>query len=59
MAFADALRVIWQVLIGVAGLGLASSMLMEHKELHNQTDEKWDLDKENMGADAEQGLSPH
>lgn len=54
MAFADSLRVIWQVMIGVSGLGLVSSLLMEHKELHLETDQDWDLGvHENMGADVE------
>ncbi|KZP08866.1 iron permease [Athelia psychrophila] len=56
VAFADALRVIWQVMIGVAGAGLGVSLMMKHVELHNITDQDWDLDEQNAGVDEEKAI---
>ncbi|THH19084.1 hypothetical protein EW146_g2001 [Bondarzewia mesenterica] len=50
VAFADSLKVIWQVLVGVAGLGLLSSLMMKHLPLHTAVDKDWGL-KENNGSD--------
>ncbi|KAJ7183768.1 major facilitator superfamily domain-containing protein [Mycena filopes] len=40
-AFASAMGVMWQVMIGVGALGLLVSLPMKHLELHAATDEKW------------------
>ncbi|KAJ7489650.1 major facilitator superfamily domain-containing protein [Mycena galericulata] len=40
-AFASALGVMWQVMIGIGGLGLLVSFVMKHLSLHADTDEKW------------------
>ncbi|KAJ7278817.1 major facilitator superfamily domain-containing protein [Mycena rebaudengoi] len=44
-AFASALRVMWQVMIGIGALGLLVSLAMKHLPLHVQTDENWELEK--------------
>ncbi|GBE78466.1 Efflux pump FUS6 [Sparassis crispa] len=43
VAFAGSLHVVWQVFIGIAGLGLLFSLLMEHLPLHTQVDKQWGL----------------
>ncbi|KAK7438751.1 hypothetical protein VKT23_017881 [Stygiomarasmius scandens] len=40
-AFADSLSVLWQVMIGIAGLGAISSLFMKGLMLHKSRDEKW------------------
>lgn len=42
-AFADSLQVVWQVMVGIAGLGLVSSLAMKRLPLHTQVDEKWEI----------------
>lgn len=56
VAFADALRVIWEVMIGVSGAGLGVSLMMKHVELHKNTDQAWDLDEERAGMDEEKAI---
>ncbi len=34
---------LWEVMIGIAGLGLFSAMLMKELPLHTAKDEKWGL----------------
>ncbi|KAJ7250496.1 major facilitator superfamily domain-containing protein [Mycena haematopus] len=41
VAFADSLRVVWQVLLGVSGAGLLVSLAMEGLPLHTSVDKKW------------------
>ncbi|THH15540.1 hypothetical protein EW146_g4959 [Bondarzewia mesenterica] len=45
-AFADSLRVLWLLLIGIGGLGALSSLLMKGLALHTHTDEKWAMQAE-------------
>ena len=45
-AFAKGIKVIWQVMIAVAGLGLLSSLLMKALPLHTQLDESWGIEEE-------------
>lgn len=56
VAFADSLRVIWQVMIGVAGVGLLASCMMKHVDLRVTTDQDWDLNAsgKSTGIDDEQ-----
>ncbi|KAF7289718.1 MFS general substrate transporter [Mycena indigotica] len=59
-AFASALSVVWLVMIGIAGLGLLTSLLMKHLTLHGETNEKWGVDDKNNSpisptADSESG----
>ncbi len=56
-AFAGSLHVVWQVLIGIAGIGFLSSLFMEGLPLHNSLDKDWTLDaqgstEEKMDAEA-------
>ena len=43
-AFAGSLVVLWEVMIGVAGMGLLGSLLMKGVPLHTHTDEKWGME---------------
>jgi len=52
-AFADSLRVVWQVLIGVAGIGFLSSLAMKHLPLHTNTDENWGLEERKEEASSD------
>jgi len=53
VAFGNSVRVIWQVLIGIAGLGLLFSLGMEQLALHSKTDDKWGLeDRDDAGQGA-------
>jgi len=40
-AFADGLRTMWFVLIGISALGLVCSLLMKALPLHTKTDDDW------------------
>jgi len=42
-AFIDSLRVVWNVMAGVCGLGFLSTLLMKGLPLHTSTDEAWAL----------------
>ncbi|KIK58928.1 hypothetical protein GYMLUDRAFT_44966 [Collybiopsis luxurians FD-317 M1] len=46
ISFSDSLDVIWQVCIGIAGLGLLMSTVMKHHQLHNATDDKWAMENQ-------------
>ena len=43
-AFARSIAVIWQVFIGLAGLGLISSVFMKGLPLHTEVDKRWGLE---------------
>lgn len=45
-AFANSLQLYWQVMIGISGLGLLSSLLMKGLPLHTSMDENWGLVQE-------------
>ncbi|KAJ7917185.1 iron permease [Mycena leptocephala] len=49
-AFASALGVMWQVMIGIGALGLVVSLAMKHMSLHSDTDEKWGVDENREGT---------
>lgn len=42
-AFANAVQLVWRVMIGVSGAGLLSCLLMREEELRTDMDEKWGL----------------
>ena len=44
-AFAESIGVIWQVMIGIAGIGFIASMFMKGLPLHTQVDQKWGLEE--------------
>lgn len=43
-AFGESAAVIWQVMIGIAAVGLLTSLPMRALPLHTQVDEKWGLE---------------
>ncbi|KAF8502520.1 iron permease [Gautieria morchelliformis] len=45
-AFADSLRILWFVLLGISVVGLLSSLLMKEVEMQTVTDERWGLTDE-------------
>ncbi|KAI0087468.1 iron permease [Irpex rosettiformis] len=45
-AFSDSIRVIWQVMAGISGLGLLCSLPMKGLPLHTQVDERWGIDSD-------------
>lgn len=44
-AFGGSIVVIWQVLIGIAGIGIIASLFMPDLPLPNLKDEKWQMEK--------------
>ncbi|KAI0343447.1 MFS general substrate transporter [Trametopsis cervina] len=44
-AFAESLIVVWQVLIGISGIGLVASLFMKGLPLHTDIDRKWVIDR--------------
>lgn len=52
-AFADSMAVIWQVMIGIAGLGLLLSFLMAEVPLDTTVDESYALKEKEHIPDAE------
>ena len=59
-AFADSLIVLWQVMIGIAGLGLVASLFMKGLPLHTQMDENWGIaEKDESRTDVELELPTH
>lgn len=44
-AFANSLEVVWQVMIGLAGLGFLVSFGVESLTLSTEADEKWGLEE--------------
>ena len=44
-AFAGSIAVIWQVMIGIAGAGLLSSIAMKNVQMGSKVDEKWGMEK--------------
>ena len=55
-AFAASLKVIWEVLLAIAGLGLLSSFLMKAVPLHNAVDEKWALQQHKDEPDIKESI---
>jgi hypothetical protein len=43
-AFAQSTRLLWQVMIGISGLGLATVTLMREESMRTDVDEKWGLE---------------
>ncbi len=39
--FGEALKVVWQVVLGIAGAGFVSSLGMRQLQLHTNIDEHW------------------
>ncbi|KAF7340801.1 MFS general substrate transporter [Mycena sanguinolenta] len=53
-AFADSLKTLWEVLLGIAFMGALSSLLMRGLPLHRFRDEKWAMkEKKNIESDGD------
>ncbi|KAI0353765.1 iron permease [Trametes cingulata] len=53
-AFAQAMRLIWRIMIGISGAGLLTCLLMSEVELRKDSlDEKWGLQDDSSGRDEE------
>jgi hypothetical protein len=55
-AFADALRVVWQVLLGITIAGFLSSLGMRQLHLHTKVDEDWG--REDLSVDQGERIVP-
>ena len=44
-AFALSISVIWEVMIGIAGIGLLASLMMKGLPLHTEVDRQWGLNE--------------
>lgn len=54
VAFADSLRLIWYVMIGVSAVGLITSLPMQEISMHEEKDENWGLkEKKQKSVDLE------
>ena len=42
-AFGESIAVIWRVMVGLIGVGLLASLIMQDVPLHDLTDERWAL----------------
>ena len=45
-AFARSLVVLWEVMIGISGIGLLTVLLMKEIEMRTDVDQQWGLEKE-------------
>ena len=55
-AFARATRLVWLVMLGFAGAGLLSTLLMREETMKKSLDERWGLQEKVRGeGDAERG----
>ena len=52
--FADALKVVWQVVLGIAIAGFLCSLGMRQLQLHTEIDEDWG--REDLPVDETQGV---
>ncbi|KZV73042.1 iron permease [Peniophora sp. CONT] len=56
-AFARSLVVLWEVMIGISGLGLLTVLLMKEIEMRTAVDQQWGLEKEKGSGDAENSVA--
>lgn len=54
VAFAESIRVLWLVMIGISGVGGLAALLMKGLPLHTQVDESWGMEEKRVG-DEERG----
>lgn len=47
-AFADSLRILWFVMLGISTIGFVSSLLIKDMEMQTDVDENWGLKGESM-----------
>lgn len=55
VAFVDALRLIWKVMLGLTALGFLASLGMQSIKLVTETDSKWGLHEKERVGDVELG----
>lgn len=48
VAFADSISVLWQTMIGVAGIGFLACFLMEEVQMKSELDENWGLELQDL-----------
>ena len=53
VAFADSLRVLWQVMTGIAGVGVLASAFMRGLPLSGAVDDKWGMEEDKKPGDVE------
>lgn len=53
VAFAQSLKVVWEVMVGIAGAGLISSLFMKGLPLHTSTDRSWELQQKDQAVNEE------
>ena len=51
VAFADSISVLWQTMIGIAGIGFLSCLLMREIPLKSDLDENWQMEESKESAD--------
>ncbi|KAJ7151953.1 iron permease [Mycena filopes] len=51
IAFAESLRVVWQVLIGISGIDFLASLAMKRLPLHTEVDKKWGITESERKAE--------
>ncbi|KAI0750008.1 iron permease [Daedaleopsis nitida] len=56
-AYADSTRLVWQVMIGFAGAGLLSTLLMGEEQMKRSLDERWGLQDKEKQPDGERGTT--
>ena len=49
-AFAQAMRTVWLVMVGVSGAGLLSCLLLREEEMRTDMDERWGLQERKRDA---------
>ncbi|KAJ7596369.1 Mfs1.2 [Mycena floridula] len=52
--FAESMRTLWLVMLGISAVGLVSSLMMEGLPLHTNTDEAWAMEKKHEEAEDSQ-----
>ncbi len=45
-AFGESIAVVWEVMVGILGIGFLASLAMRDVPMHGQVDEKWGLEGE-------------
>ena len=53
-AFADSMVVMWQVMTGIAAVGLLSSVFMKALPLHTEVDARWGIEESKPSAGQEE-----
>lgn len=54
-AFADSLKVMWLIMIGISGIGLVSVVFMKEIPMRSRVDEQWALKEKSGGENGESG----